>query len=566
MLLLRAEKIKKIYGERTVLDVEALRVYTGDRIGVVGANGAGKTTLFRVLAGETEAEEGLVQRFGEISWCRQFAAPEKNEGVSEDFYTTEKSSRVWKISGLENGQNISGGEEMRRKLAEVFAGDGHLLLLDEPTANLDSEGIGLLIDQLKKVETFLCISHDRALLNGTCTQILEVQDGKVRLYPGNYQNYERLKEEEKQNAQREYEAYVQEKERLQSVYRSKRESAERMVKIPRNMTPREARLQDFLTVSGRNSGGRQKSMNRAADNVKKRIEHMEVKEKPKQEIVIRLNFSRTDPPQSRRILEAKELAFSYGERCIFEKTSFSVSNRKKTALLGPNGSGKTTLFRLIERAQSQELEGLRLVPKVRFGVLKQDFSQLNPDKTVLENALDDSVQDPAVVKNVLAGLLFSVDDWGKKAAVLSGGEKMKLAFAKLLVSLANVLLLDEPTNYLDLPSIRALEEQLRAYEGAVLFVSHDREFVRRTAEELLMIENYQIRKFAGTLDAYEQAQKEEAQKRAADPGQRLMQEERMRLELQLARLSGQLGHAPSLEEKERLEGLYWEIVRKLKTL
>lgn len=566
MLLLRAEKIKKIYGERIVLDVEALWVYAGDRIGVVGANGAGKTTLFQILAGEVEAEEGQVQRFGEISWCRQFAASEKCEGLPEDFYTAEKSFRVWKISGLENGQNISGGEEMRRKLAEVFAGDGHLLLLDEPTANLDSEGIGLLIDQLKKVETFLCISHDRALLNETCTQIMEVEDGKIRLYPGNYLAYERLKEEEKQNAQREYEAYVQEKERLQSVYRSKRECAERMVKIPKNMTPREARLRDFLTVSGRNSGGRQKSMNRAADNVKKRIEHMEVKEKPKQEILIRLNFSRTNPPQSRRILEAKELAFSYGERCIFEKTSFSVSNWKKTALLGPNGSGKTTLFRLIEKAQEQEMEGLRLVPKVRFGVLKQDFSQLNPHKTVLENAMDDSVQEPAVVKNVLAGLLFSVDDWGKKAAVLSGGEKMKLAFAKLLVSAANVLLLDEPTNYLDLPSIRALEDQLRAYEGAVLFVSHDREFVRRTAEELLMIENCRVRKFAGTLDAYEQAQKEEGQKRAEAPGQRMAQEERMRLELQLARLSGQLGHAPSLEEKERLEGLYWEIVRKLKTL
>lgn len=206
---------------------------------------------------------------------------------------------------------------------------------------------------------------------------------------------------------------------------------------------------------------------------------------------------------------------------------------------------------------------MRLVPKAKIGVLKQDFSQLEPERTVLENAMAESVQELTVVKNVLAGLLFKADDWNKKAAVLSGGEKMKLAFARLLVSAANVLLLDEPTNYLDLPSIRALEKQLQEYEGSVLFISHDREFVRHTAQELLLIEDRKIIKFSGGVEEYEA---ECSQKSAApkDKKERLEMEERMRMELRLACLTGQLGHAPSLEEKERLEAEYWDLIEKLR--
>ncbi len=559
MLLLKAENVKKGYGDRTVLEVDSLLIYTGDKIGVVGANGAGKTTLLEILSGTLEPDEGRAERFGEISYCRQFQ--EKRADAVQNGYEAKR----WKVPDREDFGVVSGGEEMRQKLAEAFGGERHVLLLDEPTANLDQEGIGQLIGQLARVETFLCISHDRNLLNAVCTQILEVADGKIRLYPGNYQAYEQSREQERQTKEKEYGEYVQEKARLEAVYRSKKESAVRMVKIPKNMTPREAHLQDFLTVSGRNSGGRQKSMNRAAENVRKRIEHMEVKEKPAQETAMRLRFDRTDPPESRRILEAKHVSFSYGDHVIFKDASFSVRNRKKTALTGENGSGKTTLFRLIENACAGAENGIRIVPKVKVGVLKQDFSQLEPERTVLENAMAYSVQEPAVVKSVLAGLLFGVDDWGKRAAVLSGGERIKLAFAQLFVSSANVLLLDEPTNYLDLVSIKALEKQLLAYEGAVLFVSHDREFVRHIAQELLWIEKQQVFKFSGTLAEYE-AEQERQRHAAKDARERMTQEERMRAELSLARLNGLLGHAPSLEEKERLEAEYWELVEKLKQL
>lgn len=648
MLLLKAENLKKIYGERTVLTVPELTVYTGDRIGVVGANGAGKSTLFQILAEKLEPESGKVTRYGEISYCRQFEdggagvpefmraqrAPSRSagqQGTREWLNTSEAAQEIsrWKVPRREAGENMSGGEEMRRKLAEAFAEEGHILLLDEPTANLDSEGVRQLIGQLKRAETFLCISHDRELLTEACTAILEVADGKVRMYPGNFAVYEEQKQAEREKAERDYEEYVDEKHRLTAVYRQKRESAERMVKRPNGMTAKEAGLRDFL--ARRSSDVKQKRMNQAAANVKKRLEHMEVKEKPRQEAVMRLAFDKTDPPESKRVIEVKELSFSYDMRMsaesrdvdsgavsgvagdiadhaandsittqLLDKVSFSVSNRKKTALLGANGAGKTTLFRLIEEAwresmgESRDKAGydtdggnagttglsgvnadnaglkgvgqIRLVPKARLGVLAQDFSQIQPEKTVLENALWDSVQQPAVVKNVLAGMLFGADQWNKRAEVLSGGERMRLAFVKLLVSAANVLLLDEPTNYLDLTSIQALERQLAEYEGAVLFISHDREFVRRSADELLLLENGKVTKFAGTLTEYEEAQKrkaeKEAEKQTAEAGG-LTEAERMQLELRRAKLSGLFGHAPSLEEKERLEAEYWEITRKL---
>ncbi len=556
MLLLRADHVRKNYGDRTVLEVESLSIYTNDRIGVVGKNGAGKTTLFELLAGQLEPDAGTVRRFGEISYCRQL-----QEGQVAGHMQNVQAKR-WHVPAREDMSAFSGGEEMRQKLAEAFSGESHILLLDEPTANLDREGIDKLIGQLKKAETFLCISHDRELLNAVCTQIAEVENGKITLYPGNYRDYEAFKEKERQTALREYEEYRQEKGRLEAVYRNKRESAQRMVKIPKGMSPREAHLQDFLAV-GRNSSGKQKSMNRAADNVRKRLEHMEVKEKPQQEVEMHLCFERTDPPKSRRILEAKQLCFAYGTRPLFHDASFCVSNRKKTAVLGENGVGKTTLFRLIEKAQREGADGIRMTPKAKVGVLRQDFSGLLPHKTVLENAMAQSVQDMAIVKNVLAGLLFFADDWNKKAGILSGGEKMKLSFAALLVSDANVLLLDEPTNYLDLPSIRALEKQLAAYDGAVLFTSHDREFVKNTAQELLVIKDCNIQRICATLQEYE-GECQKGERKPQNRQERISKEERMRLELRLANLTGRLGHAPSLDEKERLEAEYWGIVEKLR--
>lgn len=580
MLLLQAKQIKKFFGDRLILHIPDLSVYEGDRIGIVGANGAGKTTLLNLLAGKIIPEEGSVQCLGTIRYFEQFGSGEESRAFPS---ADGRSLSQWQVKTKITQEQISGGEETRLRLAKTLSGPGNLLFLDEPTANLDGRGIKLLKELLMDTPTLLCISHDRDLLNQICSVIWEVTDASVREYPGNYENYEALKSAEREQQSLEYQLYMKEKKRLEEVYVKKRQAAERMTRLPKGMSPREARLRDFLTVSGRNSGGKQKSLNKSADNVKKRLEHMEVKEKPKSLPKVRINFSLTDPPQSKRILECRELYFSYENQTgapsgdsrqghpIFENASFTIKNRKKTAVLGDNGAGKTTLFGLMEAAFRQDEEGpfkeavssFTIAPKAFGGWLPQDFSWLKQDRTILENAMADSIQKEDAVRHALAGMLFKEDSLNKPASVLSGGEKMRLSFVKLFVSRANVLFLDEPTNFLDLPSIEALQRQVKEYEGTIVFISHDKEFIRRTADSLLFVENGSVRTFGGTYDQWEEDRQKKQEREQMKKAGGLSPEERMVLELRRAQLDGAIGKAASLEEKEVLSKEYWEVVRRL---
>ena len=253
------------------------------------------------------------------------------------------------------------------------------------------------------------------------------------------------------------------------------------------MSSSEAKARAYYT-SRRSPEGKAKGLERSAENIRKRMEHMEVKEKPRELPKIRPVFALTDPPRNPVIMEAEDLSFSYPDgKEIFRGAVFRLMRGSKTVLLGANGSGKTTLIRLI-------LEGklIRTVPKAKLGYLKQDLSDLDGSLSVLECVTETSVQPPAVVRNVLARLLFGARDIEKPVAVLSGGERVRLAFARIFVSSANVLVLDEPTNYLDIPSVEAIQALLCEYEGTMLFTSHDREFVKAVATDALLIEDKRI--------------------------------------------------------------------------
>lgn len=571
MLLLNARNVKKYFGERLVLEFNEFSLYTGDKIGIVGANGVGKTTLLNLLAGSLEADEGEILSYGTISYQKQFL---------EDlqFLKVENNLRLLKeleVSGKIEQMGMSGGEETRLKLAGAIGQQKHILMLDEPTANLDMEGIKLLRDKLYQIETLLIISHDRALLDDICTHILEVSQGKLKLYPGNYSVYEKLKEAETERYHKEYETYIGEKKRLEEVYIQKKRLAEAAVKIPKGMSPREAHLRDSLCVSGRNHSGKQKSLNRAAEAVKKRIDHMEVKDKPKEEPKIRLNFKLTNPPENKILMEGKVISFSYGSRTIFDEASFQILNHKKIAIVGPNGAGKTTLLNLIKRSdEKRELgDGIRIVPKAVLGFLYQKLENLELNNTVFDNAMQDSVQLEVTVRSILSGFLFRADDLKKKVDVLSGGERMKLALAKLLVSNANVLILDEPTNYLDMPSIITLQKRMKEYEGTIIFVSHDLKFVNEVADELLIIKDHKITHHHGNLIAYEEIRKKEgttkslatliggAKSVGVQPA-----EEILRLELRMTQLLGELGMTKLRRTRDEIEEEYDMVLQKLQEL
>ena len=479
-LYLSADNISISFGERKLFDLERLRIYEGDRIGLVGMNGAGKTTLLRLLSGEVQPEEGTVKRFCKPFHFRQFA------DAGESDASPEALSRMG-VNTLQGQETVSGGEAERLRLAEVFSADRAFLLLDEPTSNLDREGIRLLDERLGNVRTLVLISHDRTLLNHQCTRILEIEQGVVREYDGNYDDYVLQKQQARARAMTEYEQYTEEIGRLKKVYREKKEKARQVARKPKGKSSSDIKVQEF-TATHRSAASKAQMLERSARNIQQRIDHMEVKEKPREIPVIRPDFRLTDPPQNRIILEAESLSFAYPNgKTVFDDTPFRLLRGSRTAVLGPNGAGKTTLFRLI-----REGDLIRSVPKARLGFFHQDLSGLREDDTVLENVMRDSVQKEGVVRSVLAQLLFSARDIRKPVRVLSGGEKIRLCFVRLFTSPANVLILDEPTNYLDIPSVEALERLFREYEGTMLFASHDEAFADAVATDRLVIRDRKI--------------------------------------------------------------------------
>lgn len=528
MILLEVTDLKKYYGDRLILDLPRLTVFSGDKIGIVGENGAGKTTLMDLLAGDTEPEEGIVHRFCPISYLRQFSQEQAAPEAVRRFLPGDRLSH----------DCLSGGEQTRLKLDNALSRTDCLLLADEPTSNLDAKGIRLLTQRLKAMETLVLISHDRALLDAVCTRILEIRDGTITEYPCNYSAYVRLKEQALERAESEYRQYAGERARLQKAISGTKQQAKSVRKAPKRMGNSEARLHR------REATEAEEKLHGSARALESRLERLEQKEKPREQPRIRLDFSLTDPPQNKIVFSCRGLTFGYGQNLLFQNAAFEVKNHTRTAVIGENGAGKTTLFRLI----AEENSAIRQAPKARIGYFRQDLQTLDNGKTVLENALLRSVQTENTVRTVLARLLFRGDAVCKPAAVLSGGERVKLSLAQLLVSGANVLLLDEVTNYLDLPSIEAVQELLSDYPGVLLFISHDQAFVDAVANRLLLIENRRFRAFEGNLAAY--------QKQIQTPPPKPDAAHRLVLETRLARIVSQLSlpgaNREALEEEYRL--------------
>lgn len=536
MILLEVFDLKKYYGDRLILDLPRLTVYTGDKIGIVGENGAGKTTLMELLAGETEPEEGSVRRMCPVSYLRQFSQKQADPEAIRRFLPGDRLSH----------ERLSGGEQTRLKIDNALSRSGCLLMADEPTSNLDYAGIQMLTKRLKSAETLILVSHDRALLDAVCNQILEIRDGSVTEYTGNYSAYVRQNQEALERAEFEYRQYADERARLQKAIVGTRERAKGICKAPKRMGNSEARLHK------RESTEIAKKLHKSTQAMESRLERLEERKKPRELPRIQLDFSLTDPPQNKIVFSCRGLTFGYGENLLFQNAGFEIKNHTRTAVIGENGAGKTTLFRLI----TEENSAISCVPKARIGYFLQEFENLDENQTVLENALAHSVQPENTVRTILARLLFRGDTVQKKAAVLSGGEKIKLSLAQLLVSDTNVLLLDEPTNYLDLPSIEAVQDILSDYPGVLLFISHDQSFVDAVANRLLLIENKRIRAFDGNLSDY--------QRQAQAPRPKPDAAQRMVLETRLARIVSELSMPGA--NREVLDEEYRSVMEELKSL
>lgn len=539
MLLLRARNLKHYFGPRCIVDIPALDVYMGDRIGLLGRNGVGKTTLLKILLGMIKPDEGVVEVFGEAAYLPQL---EEGAGASPDGALL----RMWLGEGDVHA-NMSGGEETRVKLAHLFSKEAHLLVVDEPTTNLDMQGIAMLEDKLKRFSgAILLVSHDRELLDGVCSEIWELEQGKLTTYPGNYTDFLRLRQLKYETAMAEYEAYVREREHLQQAIRTQASKARSIKKAPSRMGISESRLHKGTAKA---KGSKLEQSVRALES---RLARLEVKEKPMELQGPTVDLQPPSPIGSEIALMVHELSVGFPGKDLLKAVSFVVRRGEKAALVGPNGTGKTTLLkRIVEGAH-----GVKLAGSVKLGWFSQGLEVLREDKTVLENVLETTAYRPELVRTVLARLLFRGDDVHKPVAVLSGGERVKCAFAKVFLADVNFLILDEPTNYLDIDSIEALGSVLQDYAGTVLFVSHDRRFIRQVANRILAVEDQYIVDFAGTYDEYQ------SRRRSADRSN----DKLLVLQNRLAEITGRLAVPGPEDDMELLDQQFRELVEEIRRL
>lgn len=470
MTVLAIQKIKHAIGIRDLLNVEKLQVQDRQRIGLIGPNGSGKTTLFNILNGDVEADVADFHINGSVTLLPQLKKTDTNK---------------------------SGGEVTQAYILEALARNPKLLLADEPTTNLDTSHTEWVEKQFRSFQgAILLISHDRTFLDELCDMIWELDEGQITEYSGNYSAYVQQKENERKHQQKEYEKFQQKRQQLEDAIGLKERQAQRAGKSQKKLTSSEAR--DASGVSPHHQTI-QKGLHQNRKALEKRLEKLEVVERPEDEMPIQMKLPNEKSFKNKVMIRAEQIKGEVGDRELWEPTTFFIKGGAKVGLIGPNGSGKTTLIRQII---ANETEQLYCSPAMKIGYFAQNLNLLETERTILENVKQDAIQNETLIRTVLAQLGFYRDDVYKKIAVLSGGERVKVSLAKLLVGDYNTLILDEPTNYLDVYALEALETLLQNYEGTLLFVSHDRHFVSEIADNILAFEDGQLEWFKGDYKTF----------------------------------------------------------------
>lgn len=544
MLLIECANIKKYYTDRLILNIENLKIYSEDRIGVVGLNGMGKTTLMNILCGKLYPEEGFVKSYGSISYISQLEASTQEE-VNKELASKFGIADSWK-------DYMSGGEKTKFKLAQSLEDNSQIIFADEPTSNLDMDAVKLLEEKFKAYTGALVIvSHDREFLDVLCNKILEIENGKVKFYTGNYTSYKQQKEMEGERAKFEYEEYEKEKRRLEAVMVETKEKVRTMKKAPSRMGNSEARLHKM---------GNQKAkanLDRAAKNMQARLDHLEVKERPKDLDKIKLDALSTDKLHSKILISGRNINKVFGEKSIFKDAEFDIYNSSKTALIGANGSGKSTLINMIMNGDSS----LNISKGAKIGYFSQSLDILDEKLSIIENVMKESIYDETFARILLARLLFKREDIYKKVEVLSGGERVKASFAKIFLQHINLLILDEPTNYLDIYSMEALEGALKDYSRTILFVSHDRRFVSSIADNIISIEDKKFVSFHGTYEEYIERKIKKLDVSKEEKEMRILV-----FQNRLSELIGRLSMPSKKDDVEKLDKEYKEVLAELKVL
>ncbi len=517
MTILSFQDVHKTYGPDVVFRAMSLNFYSGQKVGLIGPNGSGKTTLFRLILGTETSDQGQITCAKDLKigylpqepifdkqktvmeemhdgmaeildlhhkiedFCRKMeslsggelsAAMKEYDRLCHRFETEGGYAYEARIKSILAGLGIgpehydtktgalSGGQLSRLGLAKVLVRETNLLLLDEPTNHLDLQATSWLESFLRAYTgSVILISHDRYLLDRVAEKIVELENYKARIWKGNYTQYVETKETVALTEAREHE--------------KRKEMVEKTLDfVARNIN------QEGMQKTAR---GRRTRLERL---LKENPDYLEVGQTAK---TIRFSFKPSEV-KSDWVMRAENISKSFDELTLFENLSFELGAGNRLGITGPNGTGKTTLLKLALGELSADTGKIRLGPNLKIGYLDQQALTLSPDNTILEEARTARPELlPEAIRSRLGTFLFTGDDVFKKVCDLSGGQQNRLMLCKIVLSEPDILVLDEPTNHLDIASREMLEEALLDYNGTILAVSHDRYFLDRIAESLLIV-------------------------------------------------------------------------------
>ena len=525
-VLIARDLVKYHGGDLKILSGASLAVEAGEKIGLVGRNGAGKTTLLNVLSANSEPDggsvemvdgakigmtaqslyvgtersveeemlsafEGLIRREGELKSLEARLSNNPSPSLLERYGRLQAefdrdggyAYRARAASALSSlgfdpedwkrpVSSFSGGEQSRIALARLLLSEPDLILLDEPTNHLDLRGIEWLENFVKSANSaVLVVSHDRYFLDAISGSIVELENGKLTRYPGNYTKY------------------VSEKQaRDEQLARKAKANSERREQLERFIEKNRAK----------NTKAKQ------AKSKQKLLDRMDKIEGPSNgKSNMRLDLSGETSRAGRVVLEMEAASYGYeANEPLLNDLELVVERGEKVALLGPNGAGKSTIMRLAAGEVEPQGGIVRLGNNVAPAYQDQQLARLDPNKTVLEEAMHATGFDTPETRELLGAFLFSGEEVFKKVSALSGGEQNRLCLAEIVVSGANLLLMDEPTNNLDIPAREALEDALLEYRGTLFFISHDRYFLRKLATRVVELEKGRLVNYLGGYDYY----------------------------------------------------------------
>ncbi|EAE3223683.1 ABC transporter ATP-binding protein [Listeria monocytogenes] len=575
MILLQVQQISKFFGAEVILDNIKLEVKTGDRIALVGRNGAGKSTLLKIIAGKMSYDGGTISKpkSVEIGYLAQntglessktiwdemlsvfdslrrmeadlrkmelrlgepelYNDPEKYQALMTDYDTlqhTFKESGGYtyeaEIRSVLNGlrfypedyeveiASLSGGQKTRLALAKLLLAKQDILVLDEPTNHLDIETLAWLETYLQNYHgSLLIVSHDRYFLDKVVNQVYEISRTKIDHYKGNYSSFVNQKQAKLEQMWKEFD-----KQQKQI-----------------------AKLEDFVARNIVRA-----STTKRAQSRRKQLEEMDVLGRPQgDEKAAHFGFQ-FEKQTGKDVLMVDQLSIGYAkDKRIASNLTFEMKRQDSLALVGPNGIGKSTLLKTLIRDIPALSGEFHFGAGVKIGYYDQEQAKLTSNKTVLMELWDDYPELNEVnVRTTLGNFLFSDDDVLKNVQSLSGGEKARLALAKLTLLEANVLILDEPTNHLDIESKEVLEAALIDFEGTILFVSHDRYFINRIASKIVELAPEKATVFLGDYDYYQEKLAEEKELARLDAEDRRKKGEQVEATSSVRKLNYQ-------EEKEQ---------------